>query len=245
VDTISAIDSSVRSIESTSNGNPKLGAPKPAKNGLFQFFIGLGAFLLFGLLRFVYSKHLEALLSVLTKSTLGRMISKDSLWHDRFPRWFFVLIYYATAGFVAGHILQKIIVSQATQLTFWMWGISIILGIALLKFLMIQSVVLVFRFSKTARTFFNHFSVVNQLVGFVLLPLCGAMLLSPPILRNILLFVGALILAISLIFKLLINVAYVRNLSGVSFFHFILYLCAFEIIPLAVCARIVYNSLGA
>ena len=248
VDTInSVIDTQAvqHTVTSTANTPRNLGNVRKGSSGMTPFFLGLGAFLLFGLLRFVYAKHLDALVGVLSKSTLGRMTSKDSLWRDFMPRVLFIFLYFVCCGFIIGKFIAHFSSMKEPAITFWLWGVIIMVGLSILKRLSIHAVALVFRFTKTAKSFFNHRSVVNQVLGFILLPICGAILLAPNKFGTILLFIGGFIFVISLIFRLLINVAYVRNLSRVSFFHFIIYLCTLEIIPMAVCARYVYNSIGA
>lgn len=238
-DTLLAKPAPAKKKKITTSSKPRL----TTKNGSV-LFLGLGMFLLFGLLRFFYGKHVQELINVLSKSTLGRMTSKDSLWHHWTPRIYFIFVYFFTAGYIVGRNLVFFTKPDWSAWEAWLWGTLVVVGISLLKWFSIHSVSLVFSFGKKAVLFFNHLSVVNQLVGYILLPVCGVILLLPSFLSNIVLFVSLFVLLISLIFKALINLAYVRTLPRVSFLHFILYLCTLEIIPLAVCARYVYNSMG-
>ncbi len=222
-----------------------LGDVRSTSGGTPLFFIGLASFLFFGLLRFFYARHLDDLVNVLSKSTLGRMTSKDSLWRNQLARVMFTILYYISCGFLLGQFIKFFTGLQQSELMFWIWGVGAVIGLFILKRVSIHAVALIFKLSGTATTFFKHISVVNQLLGFILLPVGGAMLLLPAKISIILLFIGGIIVVISLIYKALINMAYVRNMSGVSFLHFIIYLCAFEIIPLAVCVRYVHNTIGA
>ncbi len=239
VDTLLSQPVPVKKKKTNASSKPRLTTKKGS-----VLFLGLGMFLLFGLLRFFYGKHVQELVNVLSKSTLGRMTSKDSLWHHWTPHIYFIIIYFFSAGYIMGRTLVFFGKFDWSVWQAWLWGTAVVIGVSLLKWFSIHSVALVFSFGKKAVLFFNHLSVVNQLVGYILLPLCGVMLLLPSFLSNIVLFVGLFVLLISLIFKSLINVSYVRTLPRVSFLHFILYLCTLEIIPLAVCARYVYNSMG-
>lgn len=215
-----------------------------SSNGVY-FFIGLGTFLLFGGMRFLYSKHISELLTILSRSTLGRMNSKESIWQNVMPRWLFVLVYFLSAGYIVGRLIEYYGSISESPLTLWFWGILVLYLGYLFKYLTVHAVALVFRFNKTAVSFFNHISVVNQLLGLILLPICGILMLLPDKMANILLIIAGALIVISLIFKLLINMGYVRNLPRVSYLHFILYLCTLEFIPLAVFARYVYNGVGA
>ncbi len=217
---------------------------KSSSHGLL-FFIGLGTFLLFGILRLLYTKHIKELISILSRSTLGRMTSKESVWQNLMPRWLFLIIYFLAAGYIAGQIIAYFNFVKESDMTLWLWGTLIIFLAYIFKFLTIHAVALVFRFNKTAVSFFNHLSVVNQLLGLILLPVCGIIMLAPAKVTNIVLIAITVVLLMSLIFKLLISAGYIRNLPKVNYFHFILYLCTLEFIPLAVFARYVYNGIGA
>ena len=240
-------DTALNEITTDSNASfgKERGVLRKTTSSLIPFFIGLSAFLLFGLLRFLYAKHIHDLVNILSRSTLGRMTSKDIFWHNSTTRWIFGILYFICCAFIIGRYIAYFTHGQEAETTYFLWGLMVILGLYILKWFSIHAVALVFRFTKKAKTFFNHLSVVNQLLGFILLPICGAMLLIPSKFSTILLFIGGIILSISLIFKVLINLGYVRNLAHVSFFHFIIYLCTLEIIPMAVCARYVYNGIGA
>lgn len=221
------------------------GTPRTAPTGPFYFFIGLGAFLLFGLLRFFYSKYINELVNILSKSTLGRMASKEGMWQSKMPRLFFLLIYFLAAGYIIGRLIHEFSALQAVPWQFWLWGVLVLLGVHSLKYLASHSVALIFQMTKTVRMFFHHISVVHQLLGVALLPICGIlMFVSDPIGRILILFSGFLLL-VSLVYKALINFAYVRNSPKVRFLYFILYLCLFEFIPLAVLVRYVLNNMGA
>lgn len=223
----------------------KYGRLRAQQSKTVRFFIGLSTFLLLGILRFLYIRHIKELFEILSRSTLGRMTSKEAIWQNLMPRWLFLLIYFSAAGFIVGQLILRFSNFSVNSLTLWIVGISIIFSGFLFKFLAIHAVGLVFRFNKTAVSFFYHLSVVNQLLGLILLPICGILMLAPPQLANFLLIVSVILLSISLIFKMLINIGYVRNMPRVNYLHFILYLCTLEFIPLAVCARYVYNSIGA
>ena len=207
------------------------------------FFIGLGAFLLFGLVRFFYNKYINALFSTLSRSSLWRLSANERLWQKRSVRYLFLLIYYLSAGFVVGEFINSRW-AHSSEFERWWWGSAIIFGIYVFKYLVLQSVALVFRFKKVADEFFKHITVINQVLGLVFLPICGLLLLVPNPIGNILLIIAIVILSISLIFKFLVNIGYVRNLSKVNYMHFMVYLCTLEFIPLAVLARYLYSGMG-
>lgn len=208
-----------------------------------QFFIGLGTFLLFGLLRFFNTKYIDDLFGTLSKSALWRLSANERLWQYPSRQFLFLAIYVLSCGFIVGQVID-FYTSQIGQLSLWFYGSVVVLGIYVFKYLVMQSVAVVFRFSKVAHAFFRHLSVVNQLLGLVLLPVCGILLLLPSKMRGIFIIIAVIFIAIVLIFKFLINVAYVRNIPKVNYMHFIVYLCTLELIPLAVLARYVYGGVG-
>lgn len=215
-----------------------------SKNSGGLFFIGLGTFLLFGLLRFFYNKYINDLFNALTKSTLWRLSANDRLWQNQSRRVLFMLLYFLSCGFVVGQFIG-LYAPALTVFQLWMYGSLVTAGVFLFKYLVLQSVALVFRFKKVADAYFKHITVINQVFGLILLPICGILLLLPARMRIILIIISGIMVAISLIFKFLINIAYVRNLSKVNYMHFMVYLCTLELIPLAVLARFVFSRMGA
>lgn len=244
-------DSSSRDSDTTrAAGAPRAevrkiyGANRMEEGNNLHFFIGLGAFLLFGLLRFFYTKHIRELLAILSKSSLGRMTSHDSMWQNYMPRYLFLLLYFLSGGYIVGRWIPLLSNLKESPLVFWLWGAGVLFALHWLKFIATHSVALIFQFTKTVKSFFHHISVVNQLLGIIFLPICGILMVAPNKLANIIIILAGILLLISLIFKLLINFGYVRNLPKVRFLYFILYLCIFEFIPLAVFVRYVYNGVG-
>ncbi len=215
---------------------------RTGKTGIF--LLALATFLLFGLLRYLNQKYIQELISTLSRSSLRRLSTDAKIWQTANLPTLFISIYFLSAGFVVGKMLTHLNWLHTAGLMSWGIGTALVVGTFVLKYFFLQSVAMIFRFRKTANCFFRHTMIVNQLLGYILLPICGLVLLVPTYLMDYLLVMIFVIMLFSLVFKYLINVAYVRNLSKVNYVHFIVYLCVFEFIPLAVIARYAYNSIG-
>lgn len=222
----------------------KLGNERTKSAQTTHLLLGLGVFLLFGLLRFFNPKYINELFGTLTRSNLSRLSSSERIWQSLALRMLFLVIYFLSGGYIVGLLIDYYTHLNVSEFTYWFYGVSIVFGLFVLKYLTINSVALVFRFSSVAKYFFKHLSVVNQIVGLILLPISGILLILPPKMDLFILFPALIILSISLIFKTLISMGYVRNIPNVNYMHFIVYLCTLEFIPLAVFVRYALDGFG-
>ena len=84
---------------------------------------------------------------------------------------------------------------------------------------------------------FNN-SIVNEFTGMFLLPLSLLILLTHGKVQYVLAVMAFFVLIISLIFKYLRNLRIINSLLRIDFLHFLLYLCAFEIVPVVVLVKV-------
>ena len=80
--------------------------------------------------------------------------------------------------------------------------------------------------------YFQKVTIIYKVTAIVLFPLSILFLLSTGTLSTLILKVTIGILMTTVLMRYVLNFAYIKKLLSVHFFHFLLYLCAFEIIPL-------------
>ncbi len=212
------------------------------KTDLFLLFLLI--FLLFGLLRFFYPKYISGLFKLYNRGQMVNQSAIHQLQSNNAPKVLFTIIYFLTAGYVVVKIIyyfqgMPLCTNSCKDIGL---GISLITATFLFKFIIVRALSWIFNFKKGIKGLFHYLNFANQIVGIILLPICGLLLLCLEKGATFILILGIITLAISLIVRYIYNFAYLKQLPNVRLIHFLLYLCAFEIIPIAVLGRYLLNN---
>lgn len=212
------------------------------KTDLFLLFLLI--FLLFGLLRFFHPKYISGLFKLYNRGQMVNQSAVQQLQSNNAPKVLFTIIYFLTAGYV---VVKIVYYFRGVPLCTNSWkdiglGIALITATFLFKFIIVRSLSWIFNFKKGIKGLFHYLNFANQIVGIILLPICGLLLLCLEKGATFILILGIITLAISLIIRYIYNFAYLKQLPNVRLIHFLLYLCAFEIIPIAVLGRYLLNN---
>lgn len=116
---------------------------------------------------------------------------------------------------------------------------GIILLIYLLKSLVYQIVGFVFNAEQAAGDYIHNVFIYNKILGLALLPVIIGIPYVPETLTPVLVKIGIVLVAISLLFRILRGIQ-ISIKAGLSIFYLILYLCTLEILP----ALMVYKVLN-
>ncbi len=151
-----------------------------------------------------------------------------------------LLSFYGLFLLTLGYATYNYLVSYKAMLT----GLPIIAGVILccsvvmvlfvLKILLMCMVAWSFDKKQVLSHYFLRVSMIYKVAAIVLFPLSILFLISSGAVATLVLKLTLALLILMVFVRYLLNVGHIKKLLAVHFFHFILYLCAFEIIPLMV-----------
>lgn len=210
----------------------------------FYFLLGLVFFL--GIIRFFDPNYINELLQANFNAGLGSRYKKEKIERAFYPNLFMNIFFTISLAAYFFYILQNFTTVKLAKNNSLMLMVILVSGIALIYLVKYFAI----RFSGwalnmqgiTDNYLFNVF-LVNKMLAIIILPITIFLAFPNPIWSSYLLMVSLILIAASFI------VRYIQSwkVSSASFklskFHFFTYLCASEILPLAVLIKFVWTKI--
>lgn len=201
------------------------------KERLFYYLVFL--FLLFGLLRRAFEKYFSDLFRVFFRTTLKQKQVREQLLQSPLPSIFMNGFFVLSAGLYINFLLWHYQVSVTEN--FWLqylWCAGGLSAVYFTKFIGLKITGWLFNLKEATDSYIFIVFIINKMLGIMLLPfqLLLAFTDEP-------LYSGALVfswvgIGLLLIYRFILSYQAVRKEVKLNSFHFVLYVFAFELIPL-------------
>ncbi|WP_439504507.1 DUF4271 domain-containing protein [Sediminibacterium sp.] len=215
---------------------------KESKDALFYTLVVL-VFLL-GFIKTAFPKYFQNLFKLFFQTSLRQKQTKEQLAQDSFASLLINLLFLLTAGL---YITQLIQYYNWSSLNFWLLYayVTIILTMIYLgKYLFISFAGWVFNNSSSASSYLFLVAVVNRIMGVVLLPLTILMAFASVELGAIVATISFGVVTLLFIYRYIVSFGLLRSDLQLNPFHFFLYLCAVEILPMALIYKLLVENMG-
>ncbi len=210
----------------------------------FLFYLIIGIILLYGVINNLYPQYYPKLFSQFSQSSLRMLQNREQLVQNT------VASLASNINFVLSFSLISTLLifnRHLLPISFWQAYLYICLffiGLYVGKFVCLQIVGFVFNTRELVGTYIFVVFMINKVLGILLLPFVLILAFSKSSYYT-LAIVGAAILTILLfLYRYLFSLTSVRNKLHISSFHFFLYLCAFEILPLLILYKFIVQYFG-
>ena len=214
----------------------------PDKDLLYYLLIGI--ILLYGLINNLYPQYYPKLFSQFSQSSLRMIQNREQLVQNT------VASLASNINFVLSFSLMSTLLifnRHLLPISFWQAYLYLCVFFLILnlgKYIILQLVGYIFNVKDLVNTYVFVVFLINKVLGILLLPFILMLAFSKPAYYTIA-FGGAAILTILLfLYRYLFSLTSVRNKLHISSFHFFLYLCAFEILPLLILYKFIVQYLG-
>jgi Domain of unknown function (DUF4271) len=197
------------------------------------FYILTGLLLFFALIKLVFNKYVNNMLGLVFRGSLRQKQIREQLLQTPLPSLFLNIFFVVVAGLYIFFLLQHFQTAQNTG--FWLLLLYCVAAVAmvyLVKFLGLKFTGWIFNMREAADTYIFIVFLVNKLLAIFLLPLLVVMAFSLASWSGVLLTLSYIMVLVFFAYRYIVSFAPVRREVKVSQFHFFMYLCAFEIIPL-------------
>lgn len=201
------------------------------KEDLFYFLIFL--LMLFGLLRIAFAKYFNDLFRVFFRTTLKQNQMREQLLQSPLPSVLMNCFYVLSIGMYINFLLVNYELSLVDN--FWLQYIYCMAAISfiyIVKFLGLKLTGWIFNMYEATESYIFIVFIINKMLGMMLLPFLVLLAFtSNPIFYNsmILSWFG---IGLLLGYRTILSIGIARNEIKLKVFHFILYIFAFEVIPL-------------
>ncbi|MES1216559.1 MAG: DUF4271 domain-containing protein [Bacteroidota bacterium] len=201
------------------------------KELLFYSLIAL--LLLFAYLRSIFPKYFNDLFRLFFRRTLKQRQITEQLSQTPLPSLVLNSFFMVTAGLYLGFILQHY--SLANQVNFWLlslYSAAVLGGIYLIKFLSLKFTGWVLNLSTATDSYIFIVFIINKVIGIFLLPFLILLAFSQGDLYQVSLTLSWAGIACLFVYRFILSYSAIRNQLKIKPFHFLVYLVAFEIVPL-------------
>ncbi|MFT4202686.1 MAG: DUF4271 domain-containing protein [Chitinophagaceae bacterium] len=215
--------------------------PYQSKDTLF--FIVCGVFLLYGIVRTTFPDYTDKLFrNLVSFSSMDR--NEYTIGQNNLPSLLLNLLFCLSAG-----LLGTLLIEQPQKLSFafwqlWLLGSLAFAAIYLVKFLTIYLFGWIFDASDDANTYMYVVFLVNKIVGVLCLPAILVFAFADnPLLSQYIATLGSILLVVLLLYRYVVSFSVIARNLQLNAFHFFLYLCSVEIVPILILYKLFFKDL--
>jgi hypothetical protein len=206
----------------------------PTKDHLFYLLAGV--LLLLGVVRMAFAKYFSDLLRIFSQTAIRQKALREQLLQNKLASMLLNVFFCFSAGtFLYLLALHK--KWQPASETWWpqlLLFVAFVAAVYLVKYATTQLSGWLFGLRELADTYTFMVFLVNKMIGIMLLPAIIALALGASDLQAVLV-VGTLFgLGFLFIYRYILAIPLLRQHVKIIPFHFFLYFCAFEIVPVLV-----------
>jgi len=215
-------------IKAVDGQAPKL---RPHKNKTTVFFISILLLYVFAGVRLMFAHQFTGSLQMLKNMNDKRKVQAET---DHISIISFYALYLITLGYTTYCFLvhYKGFFAHISVISGVLICIAGVTFLFMLKTIMMNITAWTFDKKAVLHQYYLNVSMVYKIGAIVLFPLAILILISSEKLALLFLQCAVLILILASLLRILRNSSLMKKLLTVHFLHFIVYLCAFEIIPL-------------
>jgi len=205
--------------------------PASGKDALFYIMAGLLFF--FALVKLLFNRYVTNLLGLVFRGSLRQKQIREQLLQTPLPSLFLNIFFVVVAGLYIFFLLKNNNIAPHTS--FWLLLLYCVVTVGLVylvKFMILKLTGWIFNMRDAADTYIFIVFLVNKLLAIFLLPLLIVIAFSLPSWSAVLITLSYIMVVMFFAYRYIVSFAPVRREVKVSQFHFFMYLCAFEIIPL-------------
>jgi hypothetical protein len=214
----------------------------PDKDVLFYGIIGL--LFLYAFLIQIAPQYIAKLFSQFSQSSLRLMQNREQLLQNS------VASFIMNIGFVMSFSMMATLVifnAHLLPINFWegfFYMCLFFLGLYIGKYICLTIAGYVFNTIELVETYIFVVFMINKVLGILLIPFIGILAFATPILHPFAIVGAGSLMVLLILYRYLFSLTSVRNKLHISSFHFFLYLCAFELIPLLILYKLIVQYFG-
>jgi hypothetical protein len=214
----------------------------PDKDILFYVVIGL--IFLYGFLIQIAPQYIAKLFSQFSQSSLRMMQNREQLLQNSLAS----LI--MNIGFIMSFSLMATLIifnAHLLPINFWegfLYMCLFFLGLYIGKYICLTIAGYVFNTVELVQTYIFVVFMINKVLGILFIPFIAILAFAKPFLHPFAIWGAGLLMVLLILYRYLFSLTSVRNKLHISSFHFFLYLCAFEIIPLLILYKLIVQYFG-
>ena len=213
------------------------------KDALFYACIGL--LLFFAVVRNAFPRYLQDLFRMFFRTTMKQRQVKEQMMASPFPSLLLNILFMLSGGLLITLLLRHYGLGE--QYNFWQLFLFAALGLGviyLVKFISLKLCGWLFRLSEATNAYIFIVFTTNKVLGIAWLPFIILIVFTNGLSQQLFITATLIITGGAFLYRFFLSYATIHRGIKLNPFHFILYLCAFEIAPLLLINKLLFTYLS-
>jgi hypothetical protein len=205
------------------------------------FYILTGLVALLASIRLIFPKYFKNLFLLFMQTSIRQMQTREQLLQNNLASVFLNVLFIASVGLYVTLLIQF---KQWADIPFYhllLYSFGILFVVYLGKYIFLAFSGWVFNVPEATGSYTFIVFLVNKVLGIVLIPFIWLITFSPLPVKQAAITISAAIVLVLFAYRYLVSFGVIRSNLKVSAFHFFLYLCAVELLPLALIYKLLVN----
>jgi len=212
------------------------------KEPIFYSIIGLLLFLAFA--KNSFPRYFSDLYSSYFRTTMRQRQVKEQLLQNPLPSLLFNIFFLASTAIFLSLIIQYY--GLANNFSFWMLAAYSALGLALIyggKFLALKFFGWVFQMTEATDTYIFIVFSTNKIIGVSMLPFTTMLAFTYGAVNAAAVTLSLIVIGALFAYRYFLSFISINRMVRIGFFHFLIYLAAFEVLPLLLINKLLFTIL--
>jgi len=212
------------------------------KDALFYLLVGM--ILIYGFVNNIYPQYFQKLFSQFSQSSMRMMQNREQLLNNSVASLLLNLCFILSFSLMASLLIYN---RHLLPISFWLVYFYLCLfftSLYLGKYICLEIAGAIFSTKELVKTYVFVVFMINKVLGILLLPFILILAFANPIYFPAAIIGAGGLSVLLFLYRYLFSLTSVRNKLHISSFHFFLYLCAFEILPLMILYKLVVQYFG-
>lgn len=208
------------------------------------FYLLIGVLMLLTFIRMVFGRYFRNLFVLFLQTSLRQKQTRDQLLQDNMGSLFTNFLFVVSASIYAALLIQS---QQWLENPFWhlvLYGAGLLTLVYAGKFLFLRFAGWVFNSAEAAGNYTFVVFLVNKVIGVALVPALFLLAFAQPAVKQVAVTVSLGAIGLLFAYRYVVSFAAIRNTLRVNALHFLLYLCAVEILPLLLLYKLMSDFIG-
>ncbi len=208
-------------------------------------FYTLAALVLFlAVIKISFPKYFMNIFRSFFQAAFRQKQSRDVLLQNNLPSLLTNILFFLAGGLFIALVAAK---HSWTNISFWWLCFYCTLLLACIyggKFLFIRFSGWVFRADEAASNYIFIVFLVNKIIGIVVIPLLLLLAFADAAAVNVIVTVCGSVCILLLLYRYVMILSFLRNKLKINPFHFFIYLCTVEVLPMLIIYKLLFNKIN-
>ena len=213
-----------------------------SKDELFYLIAGLIFFMAF--IKLVFPKYFKNIFGIFFQTSFRQNQIREQLMQSNFASLLMNLLFVLSSGLYVTLLAWQ---QQLMQMSFWwlfLYCSCLLVIIYLGKYLFLSFSGWVFNVSGITNSYIFIVFLINKIIGIVLVPFILLIAFSDTYIVQVVATISLILLIVLLLYRYILSVGSIRRDLKISAFHFFLYFCTVEILPMLLIYKSLFNYIG-